>query len=316
MTPVTLVAEEAFSDMRMQENRAALMGYGIMGRAMAECLLERGFGVSVYDVDESRRIIARNDGCGVATTPAELATFARTVVISLPKPEHVRHVVQTGPDPLLDEMTEGSVIVDTSTVDPETSRENWRAAKNKGVGYVDSPVLGRPSKAGNWTLPTGGEPADIEAASPVLLAFAANIVHIGPVGHGNMLKLLNNLMFGAINSVTGEVFALSLRLGLDPRLFFETVVNSGAGTVSNLFKELGPKIVDNDYDPNFSIDNLEKDVGLGIAMAKSNGMQLDVSEAGQNMNQKAKRLGLGNQDSSAVWKIFGNDAEDKGSSKQ
>lgn len=275
-----------------------------MGAPMAGALIDHGYDVVVFDKSDVAMGRAAAIGCTAVTTPAEVGRRARVILISLPRPEHVVAVVRTGDESLLAGASPGTVIVDTSTVDPATSQDNAKACQAVSVGYLDSPILGRPAGCGNWTLPTGGDAEHLAAAAPVLETFAARIVHVGPSGHGNMLKLLNNLMFGAINSITCEVFALSDRLGMDPALLYDTIATSGAATVSNLFKELGPKIVDREFAPNFSVDNLEKDVGLGLAMARQIGVTLEFSETGQRLNQAAQRAGLGEEDTAAVVRIF------------
>ncbi len=282
-----------------------LVGCGIMGSGIAGCLRDQGFDVVVFDKSAAAMERAAEMGCAAVGSPAEVARRARVVLISLPKPEHVVEVVRNGAECLLAAAGEGSVIVDVSTVDPATSQGNAAVARDQGVGYLDCPILGRPSAAGQWTLPSGGDAADIETVMPILEAFSAQVIHVGSSGQGNMLKLLNNLMFGAINAITCEVFALGERLGMDSALFFDTVVDSGAGTVSNLFRDIGPRIVAGDFDATFSIDNLAKDVGLGIAMASEVGMSMAVSESGQRFNRMAQEAGLGGEDTAAVVKVFG-----------
>jgi 3-hydroxyisobutyrate dehydrogenase len=124
--------------------------------------------------------------------------------------------------------------VDQSTVDPCTSQKMAQMAGQKGVGYLDAPVLGRPSIVGNWTIVVGGDPEHLEKCGPVLQVLAENINHQGPPGAGNQVKLLNQLMFGAINAITAEVMAISERVGIAPEKFFRTIAGSRAGTVSNL----------------------------------------------------------------------------------
>jgi 3-hydroxyisobutyrate dehydrogenase-like beta-hydroxyacid dehydrogenase len=234
---------------------------------------------------------------------------AEVILISLPRAEHVTSVVR-GREGALSAAAAGSVIVDTSTVDPDTTQANAAAAATQGVGYLDAPVLGRPGGVGGWTLPVGGLEADLRRAAPVLRVVAARLVHVGPAGRGNTVKLLNNLMFGAINAATCETFAVAERVGIDRRLLFDTIVESGAATVSNLFRELGPKIIEGDFDPRFSVDNLEKDIGLGLAMARASGLTLEVGEAGQRLNQRAQAAGLGSEDTAAVVRVVGRAAEE------
>ena len=183
------------------------------------------------------------------------------------------------------------------------SQPESTAAEPGGVGYLDAPVLGRPRGVGSWTLPVGGEEAGLRRAEPVLRVVASRIVPMGPPGSGNTVQLPNNLMFGAINGVTAEVFALAERVGMEPELFFETVVDSGAATVSGLFRDIGPRMVAGDFEPAFSIDNLEKDNGLGLAMADETGLRLEVIEAAQRLNRRARQAGLGDRDTAAVLRV-------------
>lgn len=287
----------------MNEN-VGLIGCGLMGTPIAARLVDRGYNPVVFDKSAAALQHAREIGCSTAASPRTAAENTQVVLISLPRPEHVTDVVRGGEDCLLDGLATDSVIVDTSTVDPVTSQENAKAAAERGVGYLDCPILGRPSGVGHWTLPAGGELEHLERARPILEVFASRIVHVGPSGHGTTLKLLNQLMFGAINSVTAEMFAAAVTVGMDPGLLFDTIVNSGAGTVSNLFKELGPKVVDDEFTPNFTVDNLHKDVGLGLAMARAAGITLEFGEAGQRLTEAAQSAGLGDQDTSVVFKAL------------
>jgi 3-hydroxyisobutyrate dehydrogenase-like beta-hydroxyacid dehydrogenase len=138
----------------------------------------------------------------------------------------------------------------------------------------------------------------------VLEILAANVIHVGPAGSGNIVKLLNNMMLGAISSITAEIFAICAKLGMNPRVFYETIANSGAASVSGLFKEMGVKILNRDFEPLFSIDLLHKDVALGIQMAKEAGVPVMVSESNQLLNEMAKLKGFGKEDTSSVIKVY------------
>ena len=284
--------------------RIGLIGFGVMGAAMAARFVDAGHQLIVVDTAAAARERALELGCEVAESPAAAGESAAVVLISLPRAEHVHRVVR-GADGLLSTASAGTVIVDTSTVDAATTRANAAAASASGVGYLDAPVLGRPRGIGSWTLPVGGEAADLRRAEPILRVLASRVVHMGPAGTGNTVKLLNNLMFGAINAATCETFALAERLGVDRRLLFETIVDSGAATVSNLFRELGPKIIAGDFEPDFSIDNLAKDIDQGLALASSAGLTLEVAEAGQRLNRRAQAAGLGSEDTAAVVEVAG-----------
>lgn len=291
--------------------RVGLIGFGVMGAAMAVRIMDAGHRLIVVDTAAAARERALGLGCEAAESPAAAGRSAQVVLISLPRAEHVNSVVR-GPDGLLSTAATGTVIVDTSTVDAATTRANAAAAAARGVGYLDAPVLGRPRGIGSWTLPVGGEAADLGRAEPILRVLASRIVHMGPSGAGNTVKLLNNLMFGAINAATCETFALAHRLGVDRQLLFDTIVESGAATVSNLFRELGPKIIEGDFEPDFSVDNLAKDIDQGLALARSAGLTLEVAEAGQRLNRRAQAAGLGSDDTAAVVQVAGAAGQEEG----
>ena len=102
-------------------------------------------------------------------------------------------------------LTSDHVVIDTSTVDPQTTRSLAARVGECGAAYLDCPILGRPSAAGKWMLPTGGSEEALEKVKPVLLCFAANAVLVGGSGAGNALKLLNQMMFSCINAISSEV---------------------------------------------------------------------------------------------------------------
>jgi 3-hydroxyisobutyrate dehydrogenase-like beta-hydroxyacid dehydrogenase len=280
-----------------------LIGAGTMGGRVLTRLIESGCRVVVRDIAPEAARRASENGGEVVTSPAEVARRAELVLMSLPMPADVQTVV-TGDEGLLTASREGMVIVDLSTVDPQTTRHNAAEAAGRGVGYLDAPVLGRPAGCGRWTLPVGGGEGHLARARPVLELLATRIIHVGMSGAGNTVKLLNNLMFSAINAVTAEVLAICAACGMDAQVFVQTVADSGAATVSNLFRELGPKILARDFSPAFSIDLLHKDVRLGLEMASRARVPTIISTAGAVLIEMARARGLGPEDTGAVVKVF------------
>lgn len=280
-----------------------IVGVGTMGSRMVESLIRAGYTVFARDIDKTAEKRARKLGAKVVNSPREMVEFAGIILLSLPMPSDVKTVV-LGDDGILKNPKTNRVIVDLSTVDPFSTQRNAEKAKKVGIGYIDAPVLGRPQKCGNWTLPVGGEKQDLQKSRQVLETLASNIIYVGPSGCGNIVKLLNNMMLGAINSITAEILAICTKLGMSPKVLYETIANSGAASVSNLFKELGPKILNRDFEPLFTINLLHKDVNLGIQMAKEVGVPLFVSEANQRLNEMAKLKGFGKEDTASVVKIY------------
>lgn len=274
-----------------------------MGGAIARACRDHGYTVAVHDVDAAAVERVRGPGIEAAGSLGRMATSADVVLLSLPLPVHVEAVV-AGDQGLLSALRAGAVIVDLSTVDPETTRRMEARARAGHVGYLDAPVLGRPTACGRWTLPVGGAPSHLALAEPVLRCVAATVTHVGPPGAGNTLKLLNNLMLGAINAVTAEVMAACGPAGLDPATFVATVSSSGAASVSNLFLEIGPKIVAGDFSPAFTLDLLHKDNGLALTMLEHAGVPAVIGSAVQLLNGMARSTGYGNQDTSALVEVY------------
>jgi len=279
-----------------------LLGAGTMGLAAARKILEAGRSLLSYDVSAGAQEKARSMGMGVAATPVEVAQQADMVIMFLPGPKEVEGCV-AGEKGLLQGSHPGLVIVDMSTVDPGITQRMAEVALQKGVGYLDAPVLGRPAAIGNWALPVGGRKQDLEQCRPILEVLAAKIFHIGESGSGNKVKLLNQLMFGAINAMTAEMMAIAEKIGIPPKVLFETISSSQAATVSNLFKELGGRIAAENYEnPTFTVSLLIKDVRLAVEMAKAGDAPPLLGRTVELINEIARAQGFGDRDTSIMWK--------------
>jgi len=284
--------------------KVGIVGVGTMGTPIAEAVVNAGHELYAHDIDQAAADRAESLGAQVMPNARSVADSATVTLMSLPMPADVADVVLTPETGLLAGAKQSDVIADLSTVDPVSTQRNAARAAELGVGYLDCPVLGRPQSIGKWTLPTGGTEEAVATAEPVLEAIAGRIIHVGPSGWGNIIKLLNNMMFGVINAVTVEIMALCAKVGMDPAILHETIASSGAASVSNLFVELGPKILARDFDPTFSLDLLHKDMKLGIGMAADQGVPVVISAAAQLLNETGRAKGLGAEDTCTVIKIF------------
>jgi 3-hydroxyisobutyrate dehydrogenase-like beta-hydroxyacid dehydrogenase len=280
-----------------------LIGVGTMGILAAASVIKAGHRLAVCDVNAESLARAERLGAIAATNPAQVAAQAEIVLMLLPTPRHVEQVV-TGADGLLSQARQNHVLIDLSTVDPDSTRRMGARAAEVGVAYLDAPILGRPSAHGRWVLPVGGDAAVVARCRPVLEVIGRKVIHVGALGAGNTLKLLNALMFSAINVMTAEMMAIATKAGLAPELLYQTLAESEAATVSGLFKEVGGKIVKRDFTPTFAIDLLCKDNGLAVTMAKSCGAPPVVASVVQTMNELARARGLGNEDTSALIKVY------------
>lgn len=209
-----------------------------------------------------------------------------------------------GKDGILSVGKEGHIIIDTSTVDPFSTRLNAGKAKEISMGYIDAPILGRPQTVGYWTIPASGGSEDFVQVKDILEVLAKKVVYVGFSGNANIIKLLNNMMLGVTNTISVEILALAERLGIDPALLYETIANSGAASVSNMFIELGPKVLNRDFSPIFTIDFMYKDMKLGIQMCRQAEAPSFMTLAAQSLNDAAREKGLGGEDTGAIIKVY------------
>lgn len=278
----------------------AVIGLGTMGGRIARTIAAGGHEVRGFDPFEGAREAAAASGIDVFETAEAALQDAELVVLSVPRPEHV---LETARGPL--STAHGAVVADMSTIDPGTAREAARILADQDVVYVDAPVLGRPDKIGHWTLPTGGPEDAAELARSVLEGtVATKVTRVGDVGAGHAVKVLNNLMFGAINTVTAEVLTTCEAAGVDPEVFVSTVADSGAATVSNLFREIAPKMIAGDFEPAFALGLLAKDNKLAIDLARSVGAPTHLAEVIDRVNSAAMDQGLANEDTGVVRKLY------------
>ena len=284
--------------------KVGLVGCGRMGCCMLESMLSAGYEVVACDAFPAAAERAGKMGAQVAADPAGVAEKASVIIMSLPGPAQLDEVL-FGENGMVKVLRPGQVVIDTSTVDPDTTRRNAEGVEATGAAYLDCPILGRPSATGKWMLPTGGDPAALEYAKPVLLTFAANAVHVGGHGAGNALKLLNQMMFSCINAISSEVMAICDHVGIDKKVFYDTVASSSAATVSGLFREVGKCILDDAFEtPAFTVDLLLKDTKLALQMAKDAKAPSFIAGTVQMYNELASADGLGMQDTSALYKVF------------
>lgn len=279
----------------------AVLGLGTMGGRVAARLVSDSYEVHGYDPVASAGEAAAGAGVQVHDNADEAVKSASLVILSLPRPEHVL-AVANGP---LRTAAEGTVVADLSTIDPGTARACAEVLGGRGIGYVDAPVLGRPDRCGQWTLAAGGTETDISRIRAVLEGtIATSVVRVGDVGAGSVVKVLNNLMFGAINAVTAEALNACRLAGVDPAVFVATVANSGAATVSNLFQEMAPRLLASDYQPAFALSLLQKDNRLALQLADQVGAPAFVAECVDQVNTLAVNIGYGDHDAGAVQELY------------
>jgi 3-hydroxyisobutyrate dehydrogenase-like beta-hydroxyacid dehydrogenase len=247
-------------------------GLGIMGSRMAANLRRSGFELVVYNrTTETARTWADEHGAEVVTSPRELAERSDIVISMVVDETHVDEVM-LGPDGVVHGAREGLLVIDCSTISPTDTRRIGAALAERGVHMLDAPVTGSAPKAqdGTLTIMVGGEAEDLERARPVLEAMGTLIVHVGPLGQGEMLKLINNSVAAANCSTVAQALLVAKKTGVDLDAL-QTVMAAGSGGSAMLELKAGP-MREHDYTTLFKLEHMLKDVRLCLEEGQAAGI--------------------------------------------
>jgi len=283
--------------------RIGFVGLGTMGGQMARRLVEQQYRVTGYDVDGHRATQAEKSGVALAPSPAAAAEAADVVLSSLPDPAALR-CAYLAADGVLSAARPGMTLIDLSTVDPDSWREVATAARAKGADCLDAPVSGGPSDAGSGKLVfiVGGDAAVLERCRALLLTLGPEIHHVGPLGSGQIIKLVNNVMSIGNVAVAAEAMVLGVKAGMDPQRLFEILSTSGGR--SHHFLKRFPNVLAGDFTPYFGIGLSRKDISLALAMAAKLEMPMPVASAVRQVYEAANAQGFGQLDMAGVTKLY------------
>lgn len=281
-------------------NMVGFVGLGRMGRPMASNLSRKGFRLAVHDIN--RDAVAELEllqAKGVASV-AEASRDSEIVVTMLPNSAVVTAVV-AGEGGILQHAKRGALIMDMSTVSPETTDALAAKAKEKGLAFVDAPVgrLAAHADRGESLFMVGASAGDFERVKPLLEAMGNTIYHCGPVGTGTRTKLVNNLLAVASCQLNAEALALSQRFGLDLERTLDVLY--GTTAVNGQLKVNWPaKVLKGDTAPGFAIDLAHKDLSLIVEAANAAKVPMPMVAAAREAFSAARASGFGGQDFSAI----------------
>jgi 3-hydroxyisobutyrate dehydrogenase len=255
----------------------AFLGLGVMGAPMARHLATRGHGVTVYNRTAEKAVawVAANGGAHAAT-PAEAAADCDAVFVCVGNDDDVRSVA-LGPTGALSGMRAGSVLVDHTTASAGLARELYAAAKAVGVGFVDAPVSGGQAGAENGVLTVmcGGDAEDFEAVAPIIDSYARMRRLIGPVGSGQLTKMVNQICIAGAVQGLAEGVAFAKRAGLDTDAVFD-VIGKGAAQ-SWQMDNRSSTMARGEFAFGFAVEWMRKDLGICLEEAARNGSRLPVA---------------------------------------
>jgi len=274
---------------------------------MAANLIKKGFTVTAYDASAQALAAIVTLGAAQAGSSADAARVSDIVITILPSSANVV-AAYLGEGGVLEGAAAGRLCVDMSTIDPATSRLVAATASQRGIRFIDAPVSGGVPRAEDGTLAimVGGDGTDVEEAHPVLAAMGANIIHVGPVGSGEVAKLCNNLIAGVAAVAVSEAFRIAEGFGVDPKVLTDVIAKSSGNTFVMEHMHPVPALVatapaTREYAPGFTTDLMAKDLGLAVNAARELRVPVVVAPAAQQVLRLASSHGYGRKDFTSVY---------------
>jgi 3-hydroxyisobutyrate dehydrogenase-like beta-hydroxyacid dehydrogenase len=284
--------------------RVGFIGLGIMGSRMAASLRRAGHELTVYNRTRATADAwAAEHGASVAATPAEAGAAADVVITMVVDGDQVREVL-LGPGGVAEGAAPGTLCVDMSTIAPSQTRAIGSALAARGLSLLDAPVTGSAPRAedGTLTIMVGGEQADFERAQPLLEAMGRLVLHVGPLGQGEMLKLVNNAVAAANAATLAQALVVAKATGVDLQALV-AVMGAGSGGSAMLALKAGP-MIEHDYTTLFKLEHMLKDVRLCLEEGQAAGVPFPVAAATREALNAALGRGHADDDFAAVLEAF------------
>ena len=279
--------------------KVAFLGLGVMGFPMAGHLAAKGHQVTVYNrtAQKAARWAKAHRG-EVAAEPAGASKDSEIIFSCLGDDPDVEAVLSL----VLRAVAKGALVVDHTTASPALARRLAAAFGAKGVGFIDAPVSGGEAgaKAGTLAVMCGGEGADIERARPAIEAYAARVVHVGPSGHGQLCKAVNQICIAGLVQGLSEGVHFAKAAGLDIDRVFEAI--SGGAARSWQMENRMKTMSEGRFDFGFAVDWMRKDLRIALDEARSNGAQLPVAALVDQFYADIQAMGGGRLDTSSLVK--------------
>ena len=292
--------------------RIAFIGLGNMGMPMAKNLLEAGYSLGVFDINESTMASLVQDGAKSFASSAEAVIDADYIISMLPADQHVKDLY-LGDNGLIENIMNKPIIIDCSTISPETAREVSGAASATGLSMIDAPVSGgvAGAKAGTLSFMVGGEVAVFENCKSLLLSMGSAPFYVGGAGSGQAAKICNNMLAATLMVGTCEAMSLAVKNSISPSVITEIMLKSSG---SNFMLERWnpwPGVDDSapashDYDGGFQTALMIKDLGLALDSAKAVNSPTPLGSIVRNLLLINSQLDeeIGRKDFSIINKMF------------
>ena len=279
--------------------RVGFVGLGTMGGAMAANVARAGFEVSAWNRTPGRAAELGELGVRLAASPAEVAAASEVVVTIVSDTPDVEAVL-FGEAGVAAGATPGSIVVDMSTIAPSATRDFAARLGARGVRMLDAPVSGgsEGAKKGSLSIFVGGDPADLERVRPVLASMGTTITHVGPIGAGQAVKAVNQVILAGAYLGVAEGIVLAIKAGLDVDQVVAAL--SGGAAQSWVLANRSGRMLDNDYPLGFKVALHRKDLGIALQLARETGTALPISALCEQIEAGLIGKGHGDDDVSAV----------------
>ncbi len=279
--------------------KIGIAGLGLMGRQITRRLLLAGFPLMIWNRTKEKAKDVLSAGATWSDSPKVLAQ-ACDVVITMVTDSAASEEVICGASGVLEGAHPGLILIDMGSIAPEMSRSIAARARAKGVPMLDAPVTGNPKVAseGKLGIMAGGPRETFESCLPIFQAMGAKIIHVGENGKGTTLKLINNLVMGVAIQAVAEALVLARKSGIDPVKVME--ITSVGGARTGAMETRGLRMIQHDFSPHFSTNNMYKDLSTAMKLAEEMGASLPATSIAREMLRAAKTQGKGDLDSCSV----------------
>ena len=283
--------------------RVGFVGLGIMGKPMATNLMDAGYKLTVHNRSPEKANELGEAGATVAKSPKEVAENTDIIITMLPDSPQVSEVV-AGEGGVLEGITEGSLVIDMSTISPVVTEELSEAIKEKGASMLDAPVSGGDVGAieGTLSIMVGGEEADFHKAKPLFEAMGKTITHVGPVGAGQVTKAANQVVVALTIEAVCEALVLGSAGGVAPEKVLEVL--SGGLAANKVMEIKREKFLSHKFEPGFRSELHHKDLGIALAAGREYGVVLPVTAIVDQMLLAMRKKGWGGEDHSALLRVI------------
>ena len=287
--------------------KVAFIGLGVMGYPMAGHLKAGGHEVTVYNrsTEKSEKWIAQHGGA-IGRTPREAAEGAEMVFCCVGNDDDLRSVM-LGPDGAFAGMSEGTILIDNTTASAGVARELAAGAAQAGIGFIDAPVSGGQAGAENGVLTVmcGGDEGTFAKAQPVIDCYARAVTLMGPVGSGQLTKMVNQICIAGLVQGLSEGLNFGMKAGLDMEKVIDVISKGAAGSWQ--MENRGSTMCKGEFEFGFAVDWMRKDLGICFEESNSNGARLPVAHLVDQFYAQVQARGGKRWDTSSLIHLLMND---------